>query len=104
MRATNRLLALGLFVPLLVGCGGASGGGAPLSGDPAESGASDVSPTGGMLRIAVTDDPFPIDAVLEASVDIGRVEARVKELDTWIVLSEETFTVTSPLWAPWYGP
>ena len=93
MRSSTWLLALGLIVPLLVGCGSASTGSDHLGSDPAGTGENGAPPMGGMLRIAVTDDPFPIDAVLEASVEIGRVEAHVQELDAWVVLSEETFTV-----------
>lgn len=90
MRSIRRFLALGLFAVLLAGCGGGSGGGGldDLAGDD-----GGLPSTGGMLRIAVTDDPFPIENVLEASVEIGRVEAHMQEGDGWVVLTEETFTI-----------
>lgn len=88
MRLLSCVLVVGLFVPLLVGCGGGSS-----AVDGAGVAPTDGTPTGGMLRVAVTDDPFPIEGVLEASVEIGRVEAHVQELDGWIVLTEETFTI-----------
>ena len=73
-------IVLALLVPMLAACGGGSGG---------SIGAS----TGGMLRVSVTDEPFPIEGVLEATVMIGRVEAHLQEEGRWIVLSEEEFTI-----------
>lgn len=89
MHHVLRIFAIALATVLLAACGGSSTGDVGSLPDGGEF----PSPTGGTLRIAVTDEPFPIEGVLEATVDIGRVEAHLQEEDRWVVLTDETFTI-----------
>lgn len=92
MRIRTQWGLLGVALLLLAGCGGSSST-VPLSGDVLGDLPSDTPATGGTLSVVVTDDPFPIDYVLEASVMITRIEAHDQESDGWTTLSSDSFDI-----------
>ena len=71
-------LTLALLTVVATACGGGSA--TPTSG-------LDPSPTAGrMLRVSVTDAPFPINLVREASVEISDVQVRDQDGGGWVSL------------------